>query len=176
MNCNLSDQAGPGIKEEVTSPSSENREKFAASREKCFLTEDTPQKHDYIISSYEPLADLFFLYFNIGPNNNKIKINNQKKKMLQEIFLYTFNLFNTDFIFVLQGSQIRRVLKKKKKKSKKNYVFIKIMATFPCKPNKRKKKKKKKKKNQYLAHMTKTSVICKKKYTYYKIKFAHYYL
>ena len=58
MNCNL---AGPGIKEEVTSPSWENREKFAASREKCFLTEVTPQKHDYIISSYEPLADLFFL-------------------------------------------------------------------------------------------------------------------
>ena len=50
--------------------------------------EDTPQKHDYIISSYEPLADLFFLYFNIGPNNNKTKINNQKKKkkMLQELF------------------------------------------------------------------------------------------
>ena len=71
MNCNLSDQVGPGIKEEVTSPSWENREKFAASREKCFLTEDTPQKHDYIISSYEPLADLFFLYFNIGPNNKK---------------------------------------------------------------------------------------------------------
>ena len=95
MNCNISDQAGPGIKEEVTSPSWENREKFAASREKCFLTEDTPQKHDYIISSYEPLADLFFLYFNIRPNNNKTKINNppkkkkkkKKKKMLQEIFL-----------------------------------------------------------------------------------------
>ena len=82
MNCNLSDQAGPGIKEEVTSPSWENREKLAASREKCFLMEDTPQKYDYIISSYEPLADfdLFFLYFNIGPNNNKTKINNQKKK------------------------------------------------------------------------------------------------
>ena len=32
-----------------------------------------------------------------------------------------------------------------------------------------------KKKNQFLAHMTKTSVICKK-YTYYIIKFAHYYL
>ena len=85
MNCNLSDQAGPGIKE-VTSPSWENREKFAASREKWFLTEDTPQKHDYIIS-YEPLADLFFLYFNIGPNNNKTKIIKKKKKMLQEIFL-----------------------------------------------------------------------------------------
>ena len=80
MNRNLSDQAGPGIKEEVTSPSWENREKFAAPREKCFLMEDTPQKHDYIISSYEPLADLFFLYFNIGPNNNKTKIDNQKKK------------------------------------------------------------------------------------------------
>ena len=80
MNCNLSDQAGSGIKEEVTSPSWENREKFAASRQKCFLTEDTPQKHDYIISSYEPLADLFFLYFNIRPNNNKTKINSKKKK------------------------------------------------------------------------------------------------
>ena len=43
-----------------------------------------------------------------------------------------------------------------------------IMATCPCKSNRRKK-------NQYLAHMTKTLVICKK-YTYYKIKFAHYYL
>ena len=80
MKCNLSDQAGQELKEEVTFPSWENREKFAASREKCFLTEDTPQKHDYIISSYEPLADLFFLYFNIGPNNYKTKINNQKKK------------------------------------------------------------------------------------------------
>ena len=81
MNCNLRVKAGPEIKGEVTSPSWENREKFAASREKCFLTEDTPQKHGYIISSYEPLADLFFLYFNIiGPNNNKTKINNRKKK------------------------------------------------------------------------------------------------
>ena len=34
-------------------------EKFAASREKCFLTEDTPQKHGYIISSYEPLAHYY---------------------------------------------------------------------------------------------------------------------
>ena len=66
--------------------------------------EDTPQKHDYIISSYEPLADLFFLYFNIGPNNNKTKINNQKK--------------------CSSRGQIR--ILKKKKKSKKNYVFIKI--------------------------------------------------
>ena len=63
MNCNLSDQAGPGIKEEVTSPSCENREKFAAPREKCFLTEDTPQKHDYIISSDEPLADFPILQY-----------------------------------------------------------------------------------------------------------------
>ena len=47
MNCNLSDQAGPGIKEEVTSPFWEIREKFAASRKKCFLTEDTPQEPDY---------------------------------------------------------------------------------------------------------------------------------
>ena len=53
MNCNLRVQAGPEIKGEVTSPSLENREKFAASREKCFLTEETPQKHGYIISSYE---------------------------------------------------------------------------------------------------------------------------
>ena len=80
MNCNLRVQAGPEIKGEVTSPSWENREKFATSREKFFPTEDTPQKQGYIISSYEPLADLFFLYFNIGPNNNKTKINNRKKK------------------------------------------------------------------------------------------------
>ena len=65
-------EAGLEINGEVTSPSWENRE-FAASREKCFWTEDTGQKHGYIISSYEPLADLFFLYFNIGPNNNKKK-------------------------------------------------------------------------------------------------------
>ena len=84
MNCNLSDQAGPGIKE--------NREKFAASREKCFLTEDTPQKYDYIISSYEPLADLFFLYFNIGPNNNKTKINNPKKKKKNAARIFFVNL------------------------------------------------------------------------------------
>ena len=64
----------------MTSPSWENREKFAASREKCFRTEEPRQKHGYIISSYEPLADLFFLYFNAGPNNNKTKINNPKKK------------------------------------------------------------------------------------------------
>ena len=38
------------------------------------------------------------------------------------------------------------------------------MATFPCKSNKRRQKKKK---NQYLAHMTKTLVICEKD-TYYK--------
>ena len=78
MNCNLRVQAGPEIKGEVTSPSWENREMFAASREKNFQTEDTQQKHGYIISSYEPLAELFFLYFNIRPNNNKTKINNQK--------------------------------------------------------------------------------------------------
>ena len=52
-------QAGPEIKGEVTSPSWENREKFAASREKCFLTEDTPQKHGYIISPYKPLAHYY---------------------------------------------------------------------------------------------------------------------
>ena len=84
MNCNLRVQAGPEIKGEVTSPSWENREKFVASREECFRPEDTRQKHGYIIRSYEPLADLFFLYFNIGPNNNKIKINNQKKNSHQK--------------------------------------------------------------------------------------------
>ena len=36
VNCNLRVQAGPEIKGEVTSPSWENREKFTASREKCF--------------------------------------------------------------------------------------------------------------------------------------------
>ena len=78
MNCNLRVQAGPEIKGEVTSPSSEKREKFAAFREKCFQMEDTRQKLGYILSSYEPLADLFFLYFNIRPNNN---INNHHEKM-----------------------------------------------------------------------------------------------
>ena len=73
MNCNLRVQAGPEIKGEVTSPSWENKEKFAASREKCFRTEDTRQKHGYIISSYESLADLFFLYFNIGPKKKYYK-------------------------------------------------------------------------------------------------------
>ena len=53
----------------MTSPSWENREKFAASREKCFREKDTR----YIISSYELLADFFLLYFNIGPNNNNTK-------------------------------------------------------------------------------------------------------
>ena len=88
MNCNLRVQTGPEIKGEVASPSWENREKFAASREKCFLTEDTPQKHGYIISSYEPLADLFFLYFYIGPNNNKKK----KKKKKKKKYLVHYNL------------------------------------------------------------------------------------
>ena len=106
MNCNLRVQADPEIKGEVTSPSWENWEKFAAYREKCFRTEDIRQKHGCIISSYEPLADLFFLYFNIGPNNNKTKINNQKKKkkMLQDFFLNFFLfifLFLTCFIQIL---------------------------------------------------------------------------
>ena len=61
-------------------------------------------------------------------------------------------MFNTDFIFVLQGSQIRRVFKKKKKKKKiqKELCIHKdlIMATFPCKSNTRKKNKKKKKKKK----------------------------
>ena len=56
MNCNLRVQADPEIEGEVISTSWENREKFAASREKCFLTEDTPQKHSYIISSYEVIC------------------------------------------------------------------------------------------------------------------------
>ena len=98
MNCNLRVQAGPEIKGEVTSPSLENREKFAASREKCFWTEDTRQKHGYITSSYAPLADLFLLYFNIGPNNNKAKINNQKKKKCCKKFL---NKPLTCFILIL---------------------------------------------------------------------------
>ena len=167
MNCNLSDQAGPGIKEEVTSPSWENREKFAAFREKCFLTEDTPQKHDYIISSYEPLADLFFLYFNIGPNNNKCC----KKFFCKPLTCLILILF---FCSSREPNQ-KSIKKNKKKKIQKELCIHKdlIMATFPCKSNKRRRRKKKK--NQYLAHMTKTLVICKK-YTYYKIKFAHYYL
>ena len=52
-----------------------------------------------------------------------------------------------------------------------------IMATFPCKSNKRRCKKKKKKKKKITCpygHNFITLVICKK-YTYYKIKLAHYY-
>ena len=82
MNCNLIVQASPEIKGEVTSPSWENREKFAASREKCFRTEDTGQKHGYIISSCEPLADLFFpiLQYLINQSQNKNKLPKKKKK------------------------------------------------------------------------------------------------
>ena len=97
MNCNLRVQAGPEIKGEVTSPSWEYRVKFDASREKYFQTENTQQKHGYIISSYEPLADLFFLYFNIGPNNNFCSSREPTQKSIKK--------------------------KKKKKKSKKNYVY-----------------------------------------------------
>ena len=56
----------------MTSPSWENREKFAASR--------LDREHMTKAWLYEPLADLFFLYFNIRPINNKTKINNQTKK------------------------------------------------------------------------------------------------
>ena len=68
-------QAGPEIKGGVTSPSWENREKFAVVREKCLRTEDTRQKHGYIISSYEHLADLFFfsiLQYQTKQYENKI--------------------------------------------------------------------------------------------------------
>ena len=102
MNCNLRVQAGPEIKGEVISLSWENREKFAASREKCFWMKDTRQKHGYIISSYEPLADLFFLYFKIGPDNNKT--NNQKKKKkkcCKKIFCKALTCFILIFVFFL---------------------------------------------------------------------------
>ena len=87
MNCNLKVQAGPEIKDEVTSSSWENRKKFAASREKCFLTEDTPQKHSYIISSYEPLADLFS-YTSISDQTitKQNKQPKKKKKKTLQIF------------------------------------------------------------------------------------------
>ena len=123
VNCNLRVQDGPEIKGEVTSPSWENREKFAASREKCYLTEDTPQKNGYIISSYEPLADLVFLYFNIRQNNNKTKINNnKKKKCCKNFFCKPLTcLILILFLFFKEPNQ-----KSIKKESKKNYVFIKI--------------------------------------------------
>ena len=130
MNCNLRVQAGPEIKGEVTTPIWENREKFAASKEKCFRTKDTRQKHGYIISSHEPLADLLFLYLNIGPNNNKTKINNKKKKKkkcCKKFFCKPSTSFILIFFFFgLQGSQLRRVLKKKKKKNLKRIMFYKF--------------------------------------------------
>ena len=152
----------------MTYPSWENREKFAASREKCFLTEDTPQKQDYIISSYEPSAGLFFLYFNIGPNNNKTKINRppphppphpkkqkkkkkkqkqkkkkkKKKKMLQEFFCKPLTcLILILFLFFKGAKSIRRVLKKIQKELCIHKDLI--MSTFPCKSNKRRRRKKK---------------------------------
>ena len=62
--------------------------------------EDARQKHGYTISSYEPLADLFFLYFNIGPNNNKTKINNQKKKKKMQEFFFLYKAISC-FIQIL---------------------------------------------------------------------------
>ena len=55
-------------------------------------------------------------------------------------------LFNTDFIFVLQESQIRR-------KNENELCIYKdlIMTTFPCKSNKRRCKKKKKKKKKSIS-------------------------
>ena len=105
MTCNLRVQAGSEIKGKVTSPSWENREKFAASREKSFLTEDTPQKHGYIISSYEPLADLFFLYFNIGPNNNRTKINKQTKKCCKKFFCKSLNCLILILFLFFKGAK-----------------------------------------------------------------------
>ena len=125
MNCNLSVEANTEIKGEVTSPFWENREKFAASREKCFLTEDTPQKHGYFISSYEPLADLFFLYFNIGPNNNKTKTN----KCCKNFFCKPLTcLILSLFLFSKKPNQ------KSIKKIQKELCTYKdlIMAIFPC--------------------------------------------
>ena len=108
MNCNLRVKAGPEVNGEVTSPSWENREKFTASREKCFRTEDTLQKHSYIISSNKPWADLFFLYFNIRPNNSKTIINNQNdkkiKKMLQEFFCKPLTCFILILFLFLKGA------------------------------------------------------------------------
>ena len=130
---------------------------FAVSREKCLLTEDTPQKHDYIISSYEPLADLFFLYFNIGPNNNETKINNQtkkkkkkkKKKCCKNFFCKPLTCLILILFLFFKGAKSEEY----KKKIQKELCIHKdlIMATFPCKSNKRRRKK-----NQYLAHMIKT--------------------
>ena len=109
-------------------PSWENREKFAESWEKWFRTEGGREKHGYTISSYENLADLFFLCFNIWPNNNSIwpnrnktKINNNNKnKRIKKtkIIIIKKKSFYTDFVFVLQGRQFRKVLK-----SKNNYIY-----------------------------------------------------
>ena len=87
MNCNLRVQAGPEIKGEVTSPAWENREKFAASREKCYLTEDTPQKHGYIISSYELICFSYTSILDQTITNKNKQPKKKKKKMLQEMFL-----------------------------------------------------------------------------------------
>ena len=93
----------------MTSPTWENREKFAASREKCFQTEDTRQKHGYIISSYELLADLFFLYFNIRPNNNKTKQEAHGPRFAHLSDIATADMQMLCNIFPILSSQLMKI-------------------------------------------------------------------
>ena len=63
-----------------------------------------------------------FSYTSISDQTIPKQKQKQKKKQKKKNAARNFNLFYTDFIFVLQGSQLRGVLKKKKK-SKNNYVY-----------------------------------------------------
>ena len=129
MNCNLRVQADPEIKGEVTSPSWENREKFAASREKCFLTEDTPQKHGYIISSYEPWL-ICFSYTSISDQTIFCK---PLTCLILILFLFFKGAISEEYL------KKNKTKKKKQKKIQKELCIYKdlIMATFPCKSTKR---------------------------------------
>ena len=44
----------------------------------------------YLISSYESLADLFFLYLDIGPKNKKKKKKKKKKNVFVNIELVLY--------------------------------------------------------------------------------------
>ena len=88
---------------------------------------DTPQKHGYIISSYEPLADLFFLYFNIGPNHKKINnLKKKKKKKKKKKAARFFFCKPLTCLILILFLFFKRAKSEEYKKNPKSIVFIKI--------------------------------------------------
>ena len=78
--------------------------------------EDGQQKDGYTISSYEPLTDLFFLYFNIWPNNNKTKIN-KKKNAARKVFRKALTCFILISILYFKGRNSEEYFLKESKKN-----------------------------------------------------------